>query len=127
MNRSGEIVPGLLSRFRMAPEQTLLVVDNLDLPPGTIRIKRRGSSSGHNGLASVIRHLGTDGFPRIYVGIGRPGKKEEIVRHVLSPPPAAEEPAYRSAFETAADAVFRLAEEPFERVMGDLNRRLPPE
>lgn len=83
MNRSGAVLPYIFSRFRCSPECLCVVVDNMDLPAGEIRMKRRGSASGHNGLKSISNTIDTDEFARIYIGIGRPASGKSTVDHVL--------------------------------------------
>ncbi len=83
MNHSGEILPGLLRASKLPLSRLIVVVDNMDLPVGRVRMKLKGSSAGHNGLKSLIAHLGTPDFQRLYVGIGRPKGGITVVDHVL--------------------------------------------
>lgn len=85
VNRSGEILNYFIPR-RFSADQFIVILDNLDLPPGIIRVRKGGSSAGHNGLKSIISHLGTADFIRIYIGIGRPVPGTTVVDHVLSAP-----------------------------------------
>lgn len=98
MNRSGQAVGPLASYYRVPPERILAVHDDLDLPPGTARLKRGGGHGGHNGLRSLISHLGSD-FLRLRIGIGHPGKGGDVVAYVLSTP----EPTARQAIEEAIE------------------------
>jgi PTH1 family peptidyl-tRNA hydrolase len=91
MNLSGEAVAALVHRYKLAPEDILVVYDDLDLPLGKIRIREKGSSGGHKGIKSIIEHLGTQDFPRIRIGIaplvsdaGNLPEKVDAVEHVLS-------------------------------------------
>ncbi len=84
MNASGNILPHFIPGLFL-PEQLIVVCDTLDLPPGMIRIRKGGSSAGHNGLKSIIAVLGSSDFVRIYVGIGRPVPPVKVVEYVLSP------------------------------------------
>ena len=102
MNRSGEILPDLLRRFSIDPERVCAVVDNMDLPPGEIRMKTRGSPSNHNGLRSIERALGNGSFPRIYIGVGRPESGTDVISYLLEPT----DPAERIAID---GAIARLA------------------
>jgi len=121
MNNSGDVFPALLRRRRA---HTLLVIcDNLDLPAGACRLRRRGSSAGHKGLESIIRRTGSGDFMRLYIGIGHPGRTEEVVDHVLSAPGEAEAALIGRGLERAADAVLRLPVEGPERVMNGLNQQ----
>ena len=83
MNRSGDAVKYLLDRFHAGPDQLLIVYDEMDLPPGRIRIRPSGSAAGHNGLKSIIGAVSTQAFPRLRVGIGKPKPQEDDVSFVL--------------------------------------------
>ncbi|WP_422479764.1 aminoacyl-tRNA hydrolase [Pleomorphochaeta sp. DL1XJH-081] len=108
MNRSGEIVHHFIPN-KYSVEDLLVICDNLDLPPGTIRIRKGGSSAGHNGLKSLIKHLGSADFIRIYVGIGRPQAPTTVIDHVLGvPEDPSESDALESGIRKAADAAIRL-------------------
>ena len=123
MNRSGEVLPAVLRRLRASPEQMAVVCDQIDLPPGTIRIKRGGSNAGHRGLNSISSCLGDDCFVRVYVGIGRPASRAEVVDHVLSAPEGAEQQRFEAGIGRAAAAVLRLLDSPLEEVMSEFNQR----
>ncbi len=110
MNRSGESVKGFVKFFKLEPQEVLVVYDDLDLPLGKIRLRKKGSSGGHKGLKSVIEQLGTDNFPRLRVGIGRPERKEEVVNFVLSPFKEGELPIVEEAVERAAKCVLEIVE-----------------
>ncbi|WP_456455464.1 aminoacyl-tRNA hydrolase [Thermovibrio sp.] len=110
MNRSGESVKGFVKFFKLEPQQVLVIYDDLDLPLGKIRLRKRGSSGGHRGLKSVIEELGTDQFPRLRIGIGRPERKEEVVNFVLSPFKEKELPIIEEAVEKATKCVLEIAE-----------------
>ncbi len=91
MNLSGVSVATFMHFYRIVPEQILVVHDELDLPVGTIRLKLGGGHAGHNGLKSIIEHLGSNEFMRLRIGIGRPTfKNQDIADYVLHPPQAAE-------------------------------------
>lgn len=84
MNESGRAVGPLLTYFGIAPEDILVICDDLDLVVGKVRLRQKGSAGGHNGLKSLIAYLRTQEFPRLKVGIGRPKGKMSVVNHVLS-------------------------------------------
>jgi PTH1 family peptidyl-tRNA hydrolase len=104
----------------------LVVCDSLDLSPGAVRLRPAGSAGGHKGIASIIRHLGSDAFPRLLVGIGRPAHRGQVVDYVLDAPRGEEEALVEQAIGRAADAVLLLLREGPARVMNDYNRREPP-
>lgn len=86
MNRSGSSVVAITNFFKISPEQILVVHDDLDLPPGTIKLKIGGGHGGHNGLRSIISNIGSNEFLRIRIGIGHPGHRELVESFVLSRP-----------------------------------------
>lgn len=102
MNLSGEAV-GAVSRFyRISPDRVMVAADDADLPLGTIRMKPSGGTGGHNGLASVTSHLGTQDFPRIKIGIARPDQKvRDIAGHVLGNFPPEERQRMEKALQRA--------------------------
>jgi PTH1 family peptidyl-tRNA hydrolase len=103
MNRSGQAV-GALARFhRIAPAEILVVHDELDIPPGQLRLKFGGGMGGHNGLKDITAHLGTQDYWRLRIGIGHPGDRNEVVNFVLKPPRREEQAAIDAAIERALD------------------------
>jgi PTH1 family peptidyl-tRNA hydrolase len=104
MNLSGRAVQQILSFHKWTPEQMLVVYDDVALPLGTLRFREKGSAGGHNGIKSIIQHLGTDGFPRLKLGIGasEPG---EMTGHVLGKFSPDERPLLENMLATALDAV----------------------
>jgi len=97
MNESGRSIRAALDWFRLTPDQLLVLVDDMDLPFGRLRLRASGSAGGHNGLRSTIAHLGTEAFPRLRIGIGAPGsnpqeRRERTIAHVLGRFSAEERP-----------------------------------
>lgn len=125
MNRSGLAAAELLERFEARPDQLLVIYDDAALPPGTIRIRTRGSGGGHNGVVSVIERLGTEEFPRIRLGIGPP--RGDGVEHVLSPFSHQEESRAEDSVATAAEAVSLVLAEGINAAMNRYNRKLKEE
>ena len=128
MNRSGPPVGALARKKGVAPADLVVVVDDVDLPCGQLRIRARGSAGGHNGLKSVIEHVGTEEFVRVRVGIGRPaasaGRKqagEGMVNHVLSKFSPDERETIAGAIEKAADAVAHIVEHGVDKAMNEFN------
>jgi PTH1 family peptidyl-tRNA hydrolase len=110
MNESGSAVRGLAKRFGVTePTQIVIVHDELDLPPGTVRIKAGGGLAGHNGLRSIQSHLHTTDFLRVRIGVGKPPTAAQGAGHVLGRPTKAVRELLAVATETAAEAVQRLA------------------
>lgn len=125
MNLSGEAVRPLLAYHRVDPQSGLIVIhDEADLEPGTVRIKQGGGIAGHNGLESLREHLGQADFTRVRIGVGRPaGRPEKMADWVLSRPTSAEAPLVEAAVAAAADAVEAILREGTARAMGVVNRR----
>lgn len=84
MNKSGESVRPWMDYFELTEEDIVVLYDDMDLDPGRIRLREKGGSGGHNGIKSLIQHLGTKKFNRIKIGIGRPFQEQSVVSHVLS-------------------------------------------
>ncbi|HIQ31254.1 MAG TPA: aminoacyl-tRNA hydrolase [Aquifex aeolicus] len=110
MNNSGLAVINLLEEKGIMPEEMLVIYDDLDLPVGVTRLRLRGSSGGHRGMESVINAAGTENFPRLRIGIGRPKKKEHVVNYVLSPFSREEEEVITEAIYRAGECVIRSVE-----------------
>ena len=126
MNASGKAVREALRDTGSVPAELCVVCDSLDLSPGNIRLKLRGSSGGQKGLQSIIEALGTEEFPRITIGIGRPAHKGQVIAHVLGAPRAGDGELIDEAVQRAMGAVLRLLTEAPTLVMNEVNRREPP-
>jgi PTH1 family peptidyl-tRNA hydrolase len=123
MNKSGEVLPRILSRLSLGVENLLVFCDTMDLPAGTLRLKMKGSSAGHRGLASVIGVLGTENFMRMYIGVGRPGAGSDVISHVLGSFSGEEAEAVAASARRAAGAALRLLVDAPEGVMNEINTR----
>lgn len=97
MNRSGQSVAALARYYKILPEEILVIHDELDLAPGTNRIKQAGGHGGHNGLRDIVNHLGSREFFRIRVGIGHPGDASQVIDYVLHKPSVADRQAIENA------------------------------
>ena len=124
MNRSGEAMRKAMARERAPLKDVLVVVDDMDLPFGKLRMKARGSAGGHNGLRSIIGELGTESFARLRLGIGKP--RGGAVSHVLSDFEHAEQRQLDLILDAAADAVELWAEEGPDVVANKWNGWKPP-
>jgi PTH1 family peptidyl-tRNA hydrolase len=122
MNRSGETVKALMREFAAAPEDLIVVYDELDLPFGKIRIRPKGSSAGHRGLHSIIESFGGAPFYRVRVGIGRPPEGIEPADFVLEPFSADELQRLSDIVPLAAEAINCLVREGGRRAMEQYNR-----
>jgi PTH1 family peptidyl-tRNA hydrolase len=121
MNLSGEAVRPLLRREGLAPEDILLVYDDMDLPPGRLRLRAGGGSGGHRGVASVISAAGSEAVGRVRVGIGRPAPGVDAAEYVLSVIPPDGRAAWEQALERAADAVEVVCRDGLEAAMARFN------
>ncbi|MDQ0190159.1 aminoacyl-tRNA hydrolase [Alicyclobacillus cycloheptanicus] len=123
MNQSGESVREIAHYFsELAPERDLIVIyDDMDFPVGTLRLRLQGSAGGHNGMRSIIQHMGTQQFARVRLGIGRPADKSQVMQYVLSPFPASEREVVQSMVDKAADAVHFAVENSFSLAMNRFN------
>jgi PTH1 family peptidyl-tRNA hydrolase len=121
MNRSGDVLAALLRFSGCTLPQLLVICDSIDLPVGAVRLKRSGSAGGHNGLASIIAAAGGGGFPRLWVGVGRPDAGREVIGHVLGTPGRDDRQRIEAAERFAAEQVVRLVDEPMDRVMHAVN------
>ncbi len=108
MNRSGESVGEFMRFYKLKPSEILVVYDDLDLPLGKVRVRPKGSSGGHRGVLSIEQHIGTNEFPRIRVGIGRPERKEDVVNYVLSPFFAEEKEKVEEVIKRAAKCAVEV-------------------
>ena len=121
MNRSGQAVATALGFYKLDAGDLLVVTDDMDLEPGRIRIRAKGSAGGHNGLADIIEKLGTNEFARCRIGIGR-NNKEDAVDYVLDKPTKAEKALLAEAIEKAREAAFCWIEYGTEKTMNEFNR-----
>lgn len=121
MNKSGVAVVSALRYYKIEPEQCLLVHDDLDLPPGTVRLKFDGGHGGQNGLRDTIAHLGHARFHRLRVGIGHPGHRDKVTPWVLGRPSMADEDAIVTGIGRALDVLPLAAAGQFEQAMKELH------
>ena len=128
MNESGFAVAALARFYRMTSAEILVAHDELDLKPGSVKLKFGGGSAGHNGLKDIVAQLGTGDYWRLRIGIGHPRdaelKEQEVVDYVLHPPRAEERVAIDDAIARALAVWPRLAAGEAERAMHELHTRL---
>ncbi len=123
MNLSGQAVQGLVHSYRIPSENLIVVYDDVDLPLGKLRIRPSGRPAGHNGMKSIVAALGTDQFPRLRIGVGRPLAEvgDSIVGYVLGGFSAAEDEVVQEATERACDALECLLTEGIDAAMNEFN------
>lgn len=106
MNTSGGPISKLAAQYKVVPEEVLVIHDEMDLEPGTIRVKVGGGHGGHNGLKSIHAKLGDNGYARVRVGTGHPPGRKPVTDYVLQAPKGAEAEAFEHAIALAADATL---------------------
>ena len=105
MNNSGEAVGAIARYYKTGPEDIFIICDDLDLPPGKTRIRQKGASGGHNGIKSLIAHLGTEEFNRFRIGVGHPQDGHTVIQHVLGRPYGEDIEKIEAAKKWTADSI----------------------
>ena len=126
MNRSGQAVQALAHFYRIEPAEMLVVHDELDIPPGQMRLKFGGGLGGHNGLKDITGHLGTQDYWRLRVGIGHPGDRNDVINYVLKPPRREEREEIDAALDRALLAWPTLAKGEFNAATQKINTKPAP-
>ena len=123
MNRSGFSVKSLLSFYRVTADQLLVAHDEIDLPPGTAKLKTGGGHGGHNGLRDIINQLATKDFHRLRIGVGHPGSKDQVVDYVLHNASRDERALIDADIDAAVAVLPDLACGAFEQAMQKLHSK----
>ena len=123
MNLSGESLREAMAFFKIPPERTLVVYDDLDLPVGQVRMRPSGGSGTHNGMRSIISLLGRQDFPRVRIGIGPLPAGWELASYVLSDIPKDQQPLLFDALNQAADAIEKTLKDGIEAAMNLTNQK----
>lgn len=121
MNLSGESVRAVADYFKILPEDIIVIYDDINLDVGRLRIREKGSAGGHNGIKNIIAHLGTEGFPRIRVGVGMKPAKMSLADYVLSHFTDAERNVMEEGYQRAMEALKLMIEDHIEKAMNDYN------
>ncbi|MCR5700769.1 MAG: aminoacyl-tRNA hydrolase [Lachnospiraceae bacterium] len=121
MNLSGESVAQVAAYYKILPEDTIVVYDDINLDVGRLRIRGKGSAGGHNGIKNIIAHLHTEDFPRVRVGIGKKPPKMDLADYVLSHFSDEEKKLMQEGYERASEAVALMVCDELERAMNDYN------
>jgi peptidyl-tRNA hydrolase, PTH1 family len=121
MNESGQPLRALAQFYKIKPEETLIIHDELDLPPGAARYKFDGGHGGHNGLRDIIQTLGSARFARLRIGIGRPTHKDQVTQFVLHPPSKHEEQLIDTSIERALIELSLVVTGQLEKAMLNLH------
>lgn len=134
MNHSGQSIRATIDWYKLSPEEVLVVYDDMDLPFGRIRLRLSGSAGGHNGMKSAIAHLGTQGFPRLRIGIGNPksggkrpvsGENQDTIAHVLGKFSQDEQGVIDAVVELAIEAIDLSLRQGLEKAMNVYNNVNP--
>lgn len=126
MNLSGESVAELVNYYKIDPEEELVVIyDDINLVPGYIRVRKKGSAGGHNGIKNIIAQLGSDKFKRIRVGVGEKPKNWDLADYVLSPFSKEERTQVDEAIRHAADALEMILQDDIDSAMNKYNKKTP--
>ena len=123
MNRSGMALSYLTNRFKTPPDKILVVTDDINLTPGSVRIRKQGGPGGHNGLKSIITTLGTNEFPRVRIGVGNPESSAVQVDHVLGTFDPTTRDMVKWAADRAADAITMIVSGEFDNAMNKFNAK----
>lgn len=123
MNASGRAVAAIANFYKIPPQAILVVHDELDLSPGTAKLKKGGGHGGHNGLKDIAAALGTPDFWRLRLGIGHPGERHEVVNFVLKPPSRDEMHAIEQAMDSSTKILAMLLKGEFEAAMLKLHTK----
>ena len=121
MNDSGRAVGPLMNWYKLSPEDLIVAHDDMDIPAGTIRIRKKGSAGGHNGIKSVLAHLGDEHFSRVRIGIGRPLPGWTVINHVLAPFQEEDVPKIKEAIQYLLPAVECIVTEDTDKAMNLYN------
>lgn len=108
MNLSGVAVKQLLAKYKCSSCDLIVIYDDIDLPRLSLRVRAKGSAGTHNGMRNIIQNIGTEDFPRVRIGIGRPPQNMPLADFVLSEVPKAEREAFKEVIEKAADETEKL-------------------
>ena len=127
MNLSGESIRGLVDYYKVDEESELIVIyDDVSLDPGQIRIRKKGSAGGHNGIKSIIAHLGTEVFPRVKVGVGQKPRQYDLADYVLGHFSSEEREQMAEGYRHAAEAVKYMVTDRVDEAMNEYNRKVRP-
>ena len=121
MNNSGEAVGPLMNFYKLPAEDCIVIHDDMDIPAGTIRIRKKGSAGGHNGIKSILSHVGDEHFARVRIGIGRPLRGWTVVNHVLAPFSEADVPKINEAIKYLLPAVECIVSDDVDMAMNKFN------
>ena len=127
MNLSGESIAEIVNFYKLDPESEMLIIfDDISLAPGNIRVRKKGSAGGHNGIKNIIANLGTDVFPRIKIGVGEKPKKYDLADYVLGHFSKEDRELMEEGYDRADHAVGMILNGEIEAAMNQYNRKVKP-
>jgi len=121
MNHSGQSLQAFSQFYKIAPEEILIAHDELDLPCGQLKLKFDGGHGGHNGLRDIVRHLNTQAFYRLRIGIGHPGHRDKVLNYVLNPPNGHDKKMIEDSFERFLPLLPQLLQGHVQEAMKELH------
>ena len=125
MNLSGESIRQLTDYYKVDPETEVIIIsDDISLPPGLIRVRKKGSAGGHNGLKNIIQQLGTEGFRRIRIGVGEKPKGYDLADYVLGHFSKEEQPFMKEGIEKAIGALEMILSDDIDCAMNEYNKKV---
>lgn len=125
MNLSGESIRQLVDYYKVDPETEVVIIsDDISLPPGLIRVRKKGSAGGHNGLKNIIQHLGTEGFQRIRIGVGEKPKGYDLADYVLGHFSKEEQPLMKDGILKAIGALEMILNDDIDGAMNEYNKKV---
>lgn len=126
MNNSGEAVREVVDFYKLdSTSEIMIIYDDISLDVGMIRVRDKGSAGGHNGIKSIIAHLGSEVFLRIRVGVGDKGENGDLVKHVLGTFKGDDETTIKESYEKAVDAATLILNDNLEKAMNIYNKKVP--
>ena len=121
MNLSGESVRALMDYYKLTTDEIVIIYDDISMPVGQVRIRPKGSAGGHNGIKSIIAHLGTQEFPRIKIGVGAKPENGDLVKHVLGRLSKEDDAKIRDVFALAEEGLLAILQEDVKTAMNAVN------
>ncbi|HEX9810781.1 MAG TPA: aminoacyl-tRNA hydrolase [Burkholderiales bacterium] len=125
MNRSGDAVARFAQYYKIVPQRILVAYDELDLPPGSVRLKQGGGDAGHNGVHDIIEKLGSPDFVRLRIGVGRPPSAGQGATYVLKKAPRAQQALIDAAIDLACHHLPEIVEGQYQKAMNALHAHAP--
>ena len=121
MNLSGESVKKIIDFYKLNTENLIIIYDDIDIEPGIIKLRKTGGPGTHNGMKSVIKEIGTEKFPRVRVGIGKPEHKGDLINYVIGKIPEQDKEIFEKSTDLARDAVIEIIKSGIDIAMNKFN------